>query len=71
MVPGAPDAESFGIPADHINMVKYATNEDPGYQKISGHLQLMAEESSETIKTRWNKESKINGTEEPKVYDCT
>jgi hypothetical protein len=40
-VPGQADAEAIAIHADHIDMVKYASKEDPGYEKVSEYLQIM------------------------------
>lgn len=59
IVPETPDAESIAIPANHINMVKYASREDPGYEKISEHLQLMVKEASAAISERWVVEDRI------------
>ena len=51
IVPGAADAESIAIPANHINMVKFASCEDEGFKKISGHVQLLAEEAPDVHQT--------------------
>ena len=64
VVPGAADAESIAIPADHLNMVRFATREDGGYEKVSEHLWLMAEKAPEVIGARWTEKDKIKkGTE--------
>ena len=59
VVPGAADAESIAIPADHLNMVKFASREDGGYEKVSGHLWLLAEKAPDAIKARWAEQDKI------------
>ena len=59
-MPGAADAEPIVIHADHINMVKFASNEDNGYRTVSGHLRLMARDAKEVIGTRWEMEMKGN-----------
>lgn len=60
IVPGAADAESIAISANHINMVKFPSNEDGGYEKVSGHLWLLANKAPDVIATRWGKlDSKI------------
>lgn len=59
VVPGAADAESVAIPADHLNMVKFASREDEGYKKVSGHLQLLAEEAPNVIGMRWEEQNRI------------
>ena len=64
VVPGAADAESIAIPADHLNMVKFASREDGGYEKVSEHLWLLAEEAPDAISARWAEQDKIKkGTE--------
>lgn len=55
VVPGAADAESIAIPANHINMVKFPSNEDGGYEKVSGHLWLLAKQAPDVIAARWGK----------------
>ena len=50
--PGAADAESIAIPAGHLNMVKFGFREDGGYEKVSDHLWLLAEEIPDTISAR-------------------
>lgn len=59
VVPGAADAESIAIPADHLDMVKFASREDGGYEKVSDHLCLLAEEAPDAIQARWAEENKI------------
>lgn len=64
IVPGAADAEPIAIPANHLDMIKFVSREDEGYKKISGHLQLLAEEAPDVIKRRWAEQDRIRkGTE--------
>lgn len=56
VVPGALNAEPIAIPADHINMTKYRSEDDGGYQKVSGNLFLMVRESSAKVQKIWQKE---------------
>ena len=58
-MPGAADAEAITISKDHVHMAKFASREDSGYEKISGHLHLMTQDASNTIKWRWEQESRI------------
>ncbi len=60
VVPGAADAEPIVIHADHINMVKFASKEDNGYRTVLGHLQIIAQNASEVISTRWEMEMRVN-----------
>lgn len=53
VVPGAADAESIAIPANHIGMVKFDSREDGGYEKVSGHLWLLANKAPAVIAARW------------------
>ncbi len=59
IIPGIADAEPVAIPADHLNMVKFTSREDGGYEKVSGHLQLLAEEASGAIAARWTEQDII------------
>ena len=59
VVPGAVNAEAIAIHADHVEIVKFASSEDTGYEKISGYLQLMIRESSNATKTRWEEQDRI------------
>ncbi len=64
VVPGVADAEPVSIPADHLNMVKFASCEDGGYKKVSGHLWLLAKEAPDAISLRWAEQERIKmGTE--------
>ena len=60
VVPGTANAEPIVIHADHINMVKFESNSDSGYKKISGHLQIMAESAGDVISPRWQEESRVS-----------
>ncbi|MCJ1467841.1 hypothetical protein MMC07_006466 [Pseudocyphellaria aurata] len=57
IIPGIADAESIAIPADHINMVKFASREDGGYEKVAGHLILLADEAPGAVGTIWAKQA--------------
>lgn len=59
VVPGAADAEPLAISADHLNMVKFASREDEGYEKVSGHLQLLAEDAPDAIIARWEEQGRM------------
>jgi len=59
IIPGIADAEPVAIPADHLNMVKFTSREDGGYEKVSGHLQLLAEEAPGAIAARWTEQDII------------
>ncbi|KAH0419847.1 hypothetical protein CcaCcLH18_14269 [Colletotrichum camelliae] len=58
VVPGQPDGEPIVIHADHINMVKFASREDPSYEKVSGMLQIMVENAPIDIRSRWELEKR-------------
>ena len=40
-------------------MVKFASCEDGGYKKVSGHLKLLAEEAPDTISARWEEQDRV------------
>lgn len=60
VVPGAADAESIAISADHINMVKFASKESNGYKTVSGHLQVMVQDCGNVVALRWEQEDRLN-----------
>ncbi|KAH7134377.1 P-loop containing nucleoside triphosphate hydrolase protein [Dactylonectria macrodidyma] len=41
-------------------MVKFASSEDNEYKKISGHLQLMAAEAGEKVRSSWEMEARVD-----------
>lgn len=62
VVPGTTDAEQIMIHADHKTMVKFDSDEDNGYETISGHLQIMAESADKVISLRWEEEGRVNAS---------
>ena len=56
MVPGQVNAEQFAIPADHRNMVKYASNQDVGYKMVMEYLQLLRRAAPDETRRRWEVE---------------
>lgn len=59
IIPGIANAEPVAIPADHLNMVKFISRQDGGYEKVSGYLQLLAEEAPGAIDARWAEQDRI------------
>uniref|UniRef100_A0A8H7TR42 DUF676 domain-containing protein n=1 Tax=Bionectria ochroleuca TaxID=29856 RepID=A0A8H7TR42_BIOOC len=59
VVPGHADAESIVIHNDHINIVKFASKQDSGYEKISEYLQIMMMDADDRIQLRWKEEARI------------
>lgn len=60
VVPGAANTETIAIYADHMNMVKFATKEDRGYETVSGHLQLMVKKAINVVPPRWVQDDRVN-----------
>ena len=60
VVAEAGDAEPIAIYADHINMVKFATNEDAGYKTVAGQLRVMVQDASDKVAARWEAESRVD-----------
>ena len=60
VVSGAANAEPIAIHADHIEMVKFASIEDNGYETVSGHLQVMVHSARDVIALRWEMEGRID-----------
>lgn len=59
-MPGAADAEPIVIHADHINMVKFRSKDDPGYRTVSRHLKLMTVDAGNAIGGRWEIEGRLD-----------
>lgn len=59
IIPGVADADSIAIPADHLNMVKFTSRKDVGYDKVSVYLKLLAEEASDAVEARWTEQGRI------------
>lgn len=53
VLPGLADVEPIAIHTDHSNLVKFMSDDDDGYRKLSGHIFLMAENANAQITARW------------------
>ena len=56
VVPGVADAEPVAIAENHINMVKFLSTSDGGYEKILEYLILMVKIVQDKINARWELE---------------
>ena len=65
VVPGHADAEAVAIPANHLDMVKFASRENGGYEKVSGYLQILVEEAPDAIGARWEEQGRIQAGTKP------
>lgn len=68
VVPGVLDAESIAIMANHLEMTKYRSENDIGYKKVSGHLQLIIQEANTKIQQNWDKEEWKNSSMTWKIH---
>lgn len=59
IIPGIADAEQIAIPADHLDIVKFGSRENVGYEKVSGHLQILTERATDAIGARWEEQGRI------------
>ncbi|MCJ1439073.1 hypothetical protein MMC27_008464 [Xylographa pallens] len=53
VLPGLADVEAIALYKDHSNLIKFESQDDEGYKKLSGHLFLMAENAAPVIRARW------------------
>ncbi|KAF8528200.1 hypothetical protein BU17DRAFT_38655, partial [Hysterangium stoloniferum] len=53
VVSGAVDAETIGIHADHIDISKFPSANNDGYQMISGSLKYMTDNAPAAIQSKW------------------
>ena len=60
VVPGAADAEPIAIHANHVDMVKFASNADQGYKTVSGHMRIIAQSAPDAIALQWAEESRVS-----------
>lgn len=65
IIPGVADAEPIAIPADHLNMVKFTSRENSGYEKVSGHLKLLAQEAPSAVDARWSEQRRMTEGRKP------
>ena len=59
VVPGQVDAEPIAIMDNHINMVKFSSEKNNEYQRVAGHLKLMAEIAPTKIQQNWLTEESV------------
>lgn len=69
IIPGVADAESVAIPANHLNMVKFTSREDGGYDKVSGHLRLLAQDAPGVVDARWAEQGIMREGSESMQYN--
>ena len=67
-MPGVIDAESVAIMANHLEMTKYRPENDPGYKKVSGHLQLIVQEANAKVQRNWDMDESKNSSMTLKIY---
>ncbi|WYZ43693.1 hypothetical protein EsH8_VII_000129 [Colletotrichum jinshuiense] len=65
VVPGHADGEPIAMHANHVDMVRFASNEDPNYVKVSEVLQILARKADYNIRSRWNTETRMNDARIP------
>ena len=53
VLPGMMDAEVFGLPADHRELVRYESQDDHSYQVVSGHLTESALSARDFVANAW------------------
>ena len=58
VVHGVADAEPVAIAENHINMVKFLSRSDGGYEKILEYLVLMVKLVQDKINARWELEER-------------
>ena len=56
VVSGAVDAEAIAITDNHINMVKFPSETDEGFETVAGHLILMVEKACAKVSRNWEME---------------
>lgn len=59
-MPGQANAEQFGIPADHRNMVRYPSSKDVGYITVMEYMQVLVRAAPDEIRQRWEAERRAD-----------
>ena len=59
ILPGQPDGEPIAIHANHTDMVRFTSVEDPYYVKVSEILCIMAKGAGNHIRSNWETERRI------------
>jgi hypothetical protein len=58
VIPGHVDAEPIAIMDDHINMVKFSS-QNSEFKRVTGHLKLMAEKAPTKVQENWSTEESV------------
>jgi hypothetical protein len=58
VIPGQVDAESIAIMDNHINMVKFSS-QNSEFKRVAGHLMLMAKKAPTKVQENWGTERSI------------
>jgi hypothetical protein len=53
VVLGQVDAEPIAIMDNHINMVKFSSEKNSEFQRVAGHLKLMADKAPRKVEQNW------------------
>lgn len=53
VLPGIMDAEIFGLPADHRQLVRYESRDSHAYEVVSGHLAQSILSATEFVANAW------------------
>jgi hypothetical protein len=67
VVPGAADALSIVIHADHIKMVKFSSRSDRNYTTVLHYINIMTEAAPERISLNWKREERIMEGTRPSI----
>jgi hypothetical protein len=59
VLPGQLDAEPIAIMEDHINMVKFSSQNNNEFRRVAGHLMLMAEKAPAKVRENWLTEGSV------------
>ncbi|KAM9879650.1 hypothetical protein VDGL01_06314 [Verticillium dahliae] len=60
VVPGYVNAESFKIPLNYTSMVRYISDQEPGYKTVSEHLQIMVMDVPVVVQGKWQVEARVH-----------
>ena len=54
MVPGAASTDAIALHKDHIDLVKFASSDDHGFQVVVHQIDVMVEGTALKVKSNWD-----------------
>jgi hypothetical protein len=56
VVPGTPDAHAIALHKNHIDLVKFKSEDDHGFKAVTDQISVMVKNAGSKIKSNWDHE---------------